>query len=156
MATATNFRKELLRKDKLELVKILKKKKQPTNGGKSDLVDRILAYDEKHGGKMGKKEAAKSVSPSPSGEEEEEYESEYEEEEESEEEEEEEEEEEGQRIPVVFPSKESLIIGDGKDNVIFIDDALNYGFSSSCKTFKSPSLVIEKDGQFQISQVEVW
>lgn len=61
-----------------------------------------------------------------------------------------------QRIPIVFPSKESLIIGDGEDNCIFIDNDLNYGFSSKCLTFKSPSLVIEKDGQFQISQIEVW
>eukprot|EP00486_Rosalina_sp_Unknown_P009147 CAMPEP_0201577884 /NCGR_PEP_ID=MMETSP0190_2-20130828/24445_1 /ASSEMBLY_ACC=CAM_ASM_000263 /TAXON_ID=37353 /ORGANISM="Rosalina sp." /LENGTH=205 /DNA_ID=CAMNT_0048010397 /DNA_START=1305 /DNA_END=1919 /DNA_ORIENTATION=- len=64
--------------------------------------------------------------------------------------------EEEQRIPVVFPSKESLIIGDGYDNCIYLDNDLNHGFSAKCKTFKSPSLVMEKDGQFQISQVEVW
>eukprot|EP00485_Elphidium_margaritaceum_P003400 CAMPEP_0202695690 /NCGR_PEP_ID=MMETSP1385-20130828/9232_1 /ASSEMBLY_ACC=CAM_ASM_000861 /TAXON_ID=933848 /ORGANISM="Elphidium margaritaceum" /LENGTH=214 /DNA_ID=CAMNT_0049351763 /DNA_START=46 /DNA_END=687 /DNA_ORIENTATION=- len=46
------FRKTLLKKDRLELVKILKGKNQPTNGGKAELVDRILAYDEKSGGKL--------------------------------------------------------------------------------------------------------
>ncbi len=61
-----------------------------------------------------------------------------------------------QRMPVIFPSKESLIIGDGYDNCIYLDNDLNYGFSSKCDTFNAPSLVMEKDGQFQISQVEVW
>ena len=47
-----DLKKDLLKKDKLELVKILKKQKQPTNGSKADMVDRILAKDQKSGGKM--------------------------------------------------------------------------------------------------------
>ena len=50
-----DLKKELLKKDKVELVKILKKKGQPTNGNKADLVSRILEYDEKNGGKMARK-----------------------------------------------------------------------------------------------------
>ena len=67
-----------------------------------------------------------------------------------------EEEEQQQRIPVVFPSKEALIVGGGVDNCIYVDSDLNHGFSSKCATFKSPCLVTDKDGAFQVSQVEVW
>eukprot|EP01083_Nonionella_stella_P013994 39359_1 len=74
-----DLRKGLLKKDKLELVKILKSKKQPTNGGKADLVDRILAYDEKHGGKMSRK-ATQQADGDEYEQEEEEEEEEYEEE----------------------------------------------------------------------------
>ena len=66
MADASvNFKKSLLKKEKKELVKILKSKNQPTNGNKSDLVDRILAYDEKNGGKMARKESKANDEPPP-------------------------------------------------------------------------------------------
>jgi len=64
--------------------------------------------------------------------------------------------EEQRRIPVVFPSKEALIIGDGVDQCIYLDSDLNHGLSTKCATFKSPCLVTDKDGAFQVSQVEVW
>jgi len=62
---SVDFKKGLLKKDKLELVKILKSKNQPTNGGKADLVDRILAYDEKNGGKMARKASKAGDEPPP-------------------------------------------------------------------------------------------
>ena len=73
---ALNFKKGLLKKDKLELVKILKSKNQPTNGSKADLVDRILAYDEKNGGKMARKASKADNEPPPDYEEEEDEEDE--------------------------------------------------------------------------------
>eukprot|EP01084_Bolivina_argentea_P177123 306373_1 len=80
-----DLKKELLKKDKLELVKLLKKKNQPTNGSKADMVDRLLQHDEKTGGKMARKASAAVKSDSDEYEEES---GEYEEDEEEEEEEE--------------------------------------------------------------------
>ena len=59
-------------------------------------------------------------------------------------------------FPVIFPSKDALIIGDGNKQAIFIDNNLNFGVSSQCVTFKSPVLVANKSGDFQINTVEVW
>eukprot|EP00484_Ammonia_sp_Unknown_P028485 CAMPEP_0197034210 /NCGR_PEP_ID=MMETSP1384-20130603/12383_1 /TAXON_ID=29189 /ORGANISM="Ammonia sp." /LENGTH=201 /DNA_ID=CAMNT_0042464107 /DNA_START=40 /DNA_END=642 /DNA_ORIENTATION=- len=59
------LKKSLLKKDKLELVKILKGQKQPTNGSKADLVDRILAHDEKTGGAMAAAANEEAGSPVP-------------------------------------------------------------------------------------------
>merc|ERR1712129_161262 len=60
-------------------------------------------------------------------------------------------------IPVVFPSKDSLTFGDADKECLFLDCDLNYGFSHECAaTFGCPSFVQSNDGQFQVSEVEVW
>ena len=60
------------------------------------------------------------------------------------------------KVPIVFPSKDALIVGDDENDCLFLDSDLNRGFSYKSETFDSPSFVNSKDGQFQVSQVEVW
>ena len=59
-------------------------------------------------------------------------------------------------FPVVHPTSHYLAIGDGNVQAIYIDDSLNHGFSNPCKTFDSPILVSDTNGEFQINAVEVW
>jgi len=59
-------------------------------------------------------------------------------------------------IPIIRPTKASLIVGDNESQAIFIDESLHLGISSPCKAFASPILVTNEKGEFEIKYAELW
>ena len=59
-------------------------------------------------------------------------------------------------VSSVLPTRRSLSVGYDRCNLIFIDDALEHGFSEECEQINCSSLCGEDDGQFDIYNVEIW
>jgi len=57
---------------------------------------------------------------------------------------------------IIEVNKDYIAIGDGEINAIYLDKNLEHGTTSKCVALRSPKLVQNVNGDFQIRHVEVW
>ncbi|ETO04243.1 TLD domain-containing protein, partial [Reticulomyxa filosa] len=56
----------------------------------------------------------------------------------------------------IYVNRNYIAIGDNQTYAIYIDKNLNHGTTSKCLSLKSPRLVQDVNGDFQIRHIEVW